>query len=42
MKKYESYKKAKFNWISKIPSHWNEGKIKYLFDIGRGRVISQL
>lgn len=42
MKAYDSYKKSKFQWFDKIPEHWIEGKIKYLFEISRGRVISQL
>jgi type I restriction enzyme S subunit len=42
MKEYEKYKLSKFQWFDKLPEDWNEGKIKYLFDISRGRVISQL
>lgn len=42
MKGYDSYKKSKFQWFDEIPEHWIEGKIKYLFEISRGRVISQL
>lgn len=42
MKGYEKYKISKFQWFDKIPEHWIEGKIKYLFEISRGRVISQL
>ena len=34
------YKKSKFEWFDKIPANWNESKISYLFEIGRGRVIS--
>lgn len=41
MKCYDKYQESKFPWISEVPSHWIEGKIKYLFDIGRGRVISK-
>lgn len=40
-KAYETYKESKLQWVNKIPYHWIEGKVKYLFDIGRGRVISQ-
>ena len=40
-KAYETYKETKLQWVNKIPDHWVEGKVKYLFDIGRGRVISQ-
>jgi type I restriction enzyme S subunit len=42
MKGYEKYKISKFQWFDEIPEHWIEGKIKYLFEISRGRVISQL
>lgn len=42
MKAYNEYKTSKFKWVDEIPSHWKEGKISYLFEIGRGRVISML
>ncbi len=42
MKEYEKYKTSKFMWFDKLPENWIEGKIKYLFEISRGRVISQL
>ena len=34
------HKISKFQWFNEIPSHWKESKISYLFEIGRGRVIS--
>lgn len=37
----ESLKKSKFEWFDEIPLSWGESKISYLFEIGRGRVISQ-
>jgi type I restriction enzyme S subunit len=37
----ESLKKSKFEWFDEIPLSWRESKISYLFEIGRGRVISQ-
>lgn len=37
----ESLKKSKFEWFDEIPLSWSESKISYLFEIGRGRVISQ-
>ena len=40
MKKYDSYKDSGFEWIGEIPSHWDVTRIKYKFQIGRGRVIS--
>jgi type I restriction enzyme S subunit len=42
MKGYKKYKNSKFKWFEKIPDHWIESRISYLFDIGRGRVISEL
>jgi len=38
--KYDSYKDSGVEWIGEIPSHWDVTKIKYKFQIGRGRVIS--
>jgi type I restriction enzyme S subunit len=40
MKKYDSYKDSGVEWIGEIPSHWDVTRIKYKFQIGRGRVIS--
>jgi len=40
MKKYDSYKDSGIEWIGEIPSHWDVTRIKYKFEIGRGRVIS--
>ena len=42
MKMYSKYKKSKFKWFSDVPFDWKEGRISYLFNIGRGRVISEL
>jgi len=42
MNKYRKYKKSKFKWFTEIPIDWKEGRISYLFNIGRGRVISEL
>ena len=41
MAKYESYKLTHSLGFEKIPEEWNLKKVKYLFNIGRGRVISQ-
>lgn len=41
MNRYESYKDSGVEWLGEIPSHWDIRRIKYLFNIGRGRVISQ-
>ncbi len=38
--KYDSYKDSGVEWIGEIPSHWDVTRIKYKFQIGRGRVIS--
>lgn len=40
MKKYDSYKDSGIEWIGEIPSHWDITRIKYQYQIGRGRVIS--
>ena len=29
-------------WLGKVPEHWEVKRVKEIFDIGRGRVISQL
>ena len=39
--KYESYKDSGFEWLGEIPQDWDVKKVKFLFQIGRGRVISQ-
>jgi type I restriction enzyme S subunit len=40
MKKYDNYKDSGIEWIGEIPNHWDVTRIKYKFQIGRGRVIS--
>lgn len=40
MKRYDSYKDSGVEWIGEIPSHWDVTRIKYQYQIGRGRVIS--
>jgi type I restriction enzyme S subunit len=40
MNKYDSYKDSGIEWIGEIPSHWDVTRIKYQYQIGRGRVIS--
>jgi len=41
LEKYPKYKDSGVEWLGKIPEGWEVKKIKYLFNIGRGRVISQ-
>lgn len=41
VKKYDAYKDSKIDWLGEIPAEWETKKIKFLFKIGRGRVISQ-
>ena len=41
IQKYPAYKTSGVEWLGVIPEHWKVIKIKYLFNIGRGRVISQ-
>ncbi|EPT3994213.1 restriction endonuclease subunit S [Campylobacter upsaliensis] len=35
------YKPSGIKWLGEIPKHWEIKKIKTIFNIGRGRVISQ-
>jgi type I restriction enzyme S subunit len=42
MRKYEKYKTSNFEWFGTVPANWKEGKVNYYFEIGRGRVISEL
>ena len=39
--KYSAYKNSGVEWLGEIPENWGVRKLKYLFHIGRGRVISQ-
>jgi type I restriction enzyme S subunit len=41
LEKYDSYKESGVEWLGEIPEHWEVKRIKHLFQIGRGRVISQ-
>lgn len=41
LEKYTTYKNSGVEWLGKIPEHWDVKRIKHLFSIGRGRVISQ-
>ncbi len=41
MPKYDSYKESGVEWLGDIPGYWEVRRIKHLFKIGRGRVISQ-
>lgn len=38
---YPEYKDSGVEWSNYIPIHWQLKKVKYLFKLGRGRVISQ-
>ena len=40
-KKYPSYKDSCVEWLGEIPSEWDITKVKHIFNLGRGRVISQ-
>lgn len=37
---YPEYKETGVNWLGTIPSHWELSKVNFLFNLGRGRVIS--
>lgn len=39
--KYPAYKDSGVKWLGEIPEHWKTKRIKFLFQIGRGRVIAQ-
>jgi type I restriction enzyme S subunit len=39
--KYSEYKDSEIEWLGDIPKHWKLKKVKHLYSIGRGRVISQ-
>ncbi len=41
IQQYPAYKPSGVEWLGEIPEHWAVKRIKYLFNIGRGRVISQ-
>lgn len=37
----KNLKESGIPWLGKIPKHWEMRRVKHLFEIGRGRVISQ-
>jgi type I restriction enzyme S subunit len=41
LKPYPDYKYSGVTWLGDIPEGWEVKRIKYLFNIGRGRVIAQ-
>lgn len=41
LEQYTSYRDSGVEWLGEIPEHWDIKRIKHLFSIGRGRVISQ-
>ena len=41
VQKYSSYRDSGVEWLGDIPSAWETKRIKFLFQIGRGRVIAQ-
>lgn len=41
MPRYERYKDSGIDWLGNIPQNWEIKKVKFLFQLGRGRVISQ-
>ncbi|MDP8050884.1 restriction endonuclease subunit S [Pasteurella atlantica] len=40
LQRYNAYKESGIEWLGEIPEHWETKKVKHLFNIGRGRVIS--
>lgn len=41
VKQYEKYKTSKYTWFDNIPNNWQEARVSYYFEIGRGRVIAE-
>jgi len=39
--RYAAYKESGIIGLDKIPQNWNAQRVKFLFYLGRGRVISQ-
>lgn len=39
--KYNKYRDSGIEWLNEIPVHWETRRVKFLFSIGRGRVIAQ-
>jgi type I restriction enzyme S subunit len=39
--RYPKYKDSGVEWLGEIPEGWIKSSVRYLFSIGRGRVISQ-
>ena len=38
--RYPKYKDSGVEWLGEVPEHWHHVRVKNLFEIGRGRVIS--
>ncbi|MBU0278565.1 restriction endonuclease subunit S, partial [Gemella sp. zg-1178] len=41
MKRYKKYKQVDLPWLREVPEHWEIKKVKFYFEITRGRVISK-
>lgn len=41
LKPYPIYKESDVLWSDSMPTHWDIKQVKYLFSIGRGRVIAE-
>ena len=41
LQKYSEYKDSGVEWLGEIPKSWETKRIKFFFQIGRGRVIAQ-
>lgn len=42
MKKYDSYKDSGTEWLNELPIHWGISKVKFLFDIQKGKTPKNL
>ena len=42
MRKYDSYKDSGVEWIGEIPSHWNNKRFSYSFNVQKGKIPKNL
>jgi len=38
---YREYKESEIDWIEKLPAHWNQSKLRYMFSFGKGLTITK-
>ena len=42
MKRYDNYKDSGIEWLNELPIHWGISKVKFLFDIQKGKTPKNL